>query len=142
MDSGTFKSAIYELSLYFERKLPGDETIRQWCEEVGNIPNKYARTLIAAAKQMESWPRNFPAWMRSKTVELKGQDGTDNPYKIHPRRFNPAAYAKGNCPDCGGKGLIDFHMDWPVGKEGTKVITKHVVKPALCPCTEAAEYGF
>lgn len=143
MDSRTFQAAIYELSLYFERKLPGDETIRQWCNEVQLIPNGHASEILAECKKMETWPRNLPAIFWRLSTIIGEKNGDDKTYAIHPRRLNPKAYAKSGCPQCNGEGLIPWPMDWPVRRdEGGKMITRKFTPNALCSCTDSAEYGF
>ena len=143
MDSGTFKASIYELSLYFERKLPGDETVRQWADEVLSIPNKHAREILSECKKLESWPKNLPATFWRFSTMIGEKNGDNNQYAIHPRRLNPKAYANPNCPKCKGAGLIPWPMDWPVRRDGQGVmITRKFTPKALCTCTDAAEYGF
>lgn len=144
MDSGTFKASIYELSLYFERKLPGDETVRLWADEVKSIPNIHAREIVSECKKLEAWPRNLPAvfWRLSGIIGEK--NGDRNQCAIHPRRTNPAPYANKNCKTCNGTGLTRWISDkWPNGKDdqGNKLV-KRVDKACLCPCTDEAEYGF
>lgn len=143
MDSGTFKSAIYELSLFFERKLPGDETIRQWCNEVQSIPNKHAQEILSECKKLDNWPKNLPATFWRLSAMIGEKNGENNQYAIHPRRLNPKAYAKPGCPQCKGEGLIPWPMDWPVRRdEDGKMVTRKFTPRALCACTDAAEYGF
>ena len=143
MDSGTFKASIYELSLYFERKLPGDETIRQWCNEVQAIPNTHAQEILAECKKMETWPKNLPAAFWRLSSIIKEKNGEDKQYAIHPRRLNPKAYAKQDCLKCHGEGLIPWPMDWPVRRdEDGKMVTRKFTPKALCECTDYAEYGF
>lgn len=143
MDSGTFKAAIYELSLYFERKLSGDETVRQWADEVMSIPAAHVREIVSECKKLDNWPRNLPAmfWRFSNLITEK--NGENSTYKLHPRRLNPKAYAKLNCPQCKGEGLIPWPMDWPVRRdEDGKMITRKFTPQVPCPCTDEAEYGF
>lgn len=143
MDSGTFKSSIYELSLYFERRLPGDETVRQWANEVQSIPNGHAQEILAECKKLEAWPRNLPAvfWRLSSIIGEK--NGDNQRYAIHPRRLHPERYAKADCPTCKGTGLYPFPMDWPMRRdENGKMVTRKFTPMALCTCTDGAEYGF
>lgn len=142
MDERTFGEMISELSTYFERTPPKKAVFDVWYQEIRGIPGNLNHALTAAVKQLDTWPRNLPGFLRSKTVQFQESSGEDNPYKIHDRRFHPEHYAKSNCPKCHGKGIYDFPMDWPVAKENGKLITRHVVRPALCECTEGAEYGF
>jgi hypothetical protein len=143
MDSRAFKSTVYELSLYFERKPPKDETIRQWCDEVQSIPNHHIIEIMGAVKNLEAWPRNLPAFMRWKSAELVETKGENNIYAIHPRRLHPGRYAKADCKKCEGKGLYPFPMDWPVRRdENGTMITRKFSPQALCECTDGAEYGF
>lgn len=143
MDSGVFKAAIYELSLYFERKLPGDETVRQWTNEVQSIPNGHVAEILSECKKLEAWPRNLPSrfWQVSNLIAEK--NGENSNYAIHPRRLHPENYANKDCPKCKGIGLIPWPMDWPVRRdEDGKMITRKFTPQALCTCTDQAEYGF
>lgn len=139
-----FDHLIRELSAFFERtKPPASRTMDLWFNEVQHIPVKYLSPLIAWAKTLETWPRNLPAALRSKCVELMEEDGSSNKYAIHPRRLNPQNYAKQDCSKCAGKGLIPWPMDWPMHRdEDGKMITRKFTPQALCPCTDEAEYGF
>ena len=143
MDQGTFKAAIYELSLYFERKLPGDETVRQWANEVQSIPNSHVSEILSECKKLEAWPRNLPGKFCQVSSMIAEKNGENNQYAIHPRRSYPKAYAKLGCPKCKGEGLIPWPMDWPVRRdENGQLITRKFTPNALCTCTDAAEYGF
>lgn len=139
-----FDHMIKELSAFFERtKPPAAKTMDLWYEQVRHIPIKYLQPLTASIMTLDIWPRNLPAVMRSKYVELTEEDGSSNKYAIHPRRLNPKAYAKLGCPQCHGEGLIPWPMDWPVRRdENGKMVTRKFTPNALCPCTDAAEYGF
>ncbi|MFA5381839.1 MAG: hypothetical protein WC356_01650 [Candidatus Micrarchaeia archaeon] len=142
MGPGTFKSAIYELSLYFERKPPRDETITQWCEEVRDIPENHIKDLLAEVKKLESWPRNLPAFMWAKSMEIGEKNGDSKANEIHDRRFHPDKWANPECPKCKGSGVVRTAMDWPMGKtEEGDLITKRINPPVLCSCTEKWESG-
>jgi hypothetical protein len=143
MDKRTFQSAVFDLSIYFERKPPSDATVSQWFEEIAHIPNSHIQEICGDVKRLESWPRNLPAFMVRKSSELSETKGENNQYAIHPRRLHPHLYAKATCPQCKGKGLIPWPMDWPMYRDETgKVVTRKFTPNALCPCTDDAEYGF
>lgn len=139
-----FEAFVKELSAYFERtKAPAQRTMDLWAEDVRHIPNTHLNEILSVAKNLEMWPRNLPAFMRAKSMELKETRGEDNKYAIHPRRLNPKAYAKRDCPKCNGEGLIPWPMDWPMRRdEDGKMVTRKFTPKALCACTDAAEYGF
>jgi len=139
-----FEAFVKELSAWFERaKPPSQRTMELWAEDVKCIPNTHLGEILSAAKNLDTWPRNLPAFMRSKSVELKETRGEDKQYAIHPRRLHPERYADKNCPKCKGKGLILWPMDWPVRRdENGCVITRKFTPKALCTCTDGAEYGF
>jgi hypothetical protein len=142
MGPGTFKRAIYELSVYFERREPKDETISLWCEEVQGIPEHHMNTLIAEAKKLEAWPRNLPAFLWYKSLELSEKNGENKNQEIHDRRFHPDKWANKSCPKCHGKGVVKTPMDWPMSRtqEGD-LITKRINPPVLCDCTEKMASG-
>ncbi|MFA4826492.1 MAG: hypothetical protein WC593_15180 [Methanoregula sp.] len=142
MGPGTFKQAIYELSLYFERKPPRDETIAQWCEEVRDIPEHHTKEIMAVAKRLESWPRNLPAFMWAKSMEFGEKNGESNAQVIHDRRFHPDRWANKACQKCHGEGIVRTPMDWPMSRtdEGD-LITKRINPPVLCDCTEKLAHG-
>jgi len=143
MDAGTFKAAIYELSLYFERRLPGDETVRQWCNEVQSIPAGHVPVILSEVKKLETWPRNLPAVFWRLSSQIAEMNGENNRYALHPRRLHPKRYAKANCQKCHGEGLHPWPMDWPVRRDADgKMITRKFTPKALCECTDYAEYGF
>lgn len=139
-----FEAFVKELSAWFERtKPPSQRTMELWADEVRSIPNTHLHEILTAAKALDMWPRNLPAFMRAKSIELKETRGENNQYAIHPRRTNPKAYAKLGCPQCHGEGLIPWPMDWPVRRdENGTLITRKFTPNALCPCTDYAEYGF
>ena len=139
-----FEAFVKELSAWFERtRPPAQRTMDLWAEDVKSIPNTHLHDILAAAKALEAWPRNLPAFMRAKSMELKETRGENNQYAIHPRRLNPKTYAKPDCPKCAGEGLIPWPMDWPVRlDEDGKMVTRKFTPNALCPCTDEAEYGF
>ena len=143
MDQRTFQAAVWELSLFFERKLPGDETIRQWADAVGHIPGGHVREIISEIKKGETWPKNLPAMFVRHSCLIAEKNGENNQYAVHPRRLKPQAYAKIECKQCSGSGLIPWPMDWPVRRdESGQMITRKFTPQALCPCTDSAEYGF
>ena len=139
-----FEVFVKELSAWFERtKPPTQRTMELWAEDVRHIPISHVPEILGAAKNLEAWPRNLPAFMRSKSMELKETRGENNQYAIHPRRLNPKAYAKVDCLKCKGEGLIPWPMDWPVRRdEDGTMITRKFSPQSLCTCTDAAEYGF
>lgn len=139
-----FEAFVKELSAWFERtRPPAQRTMDLWAEDVKYIPNTHLYEILAAAKALETWPRNLPAFMRAKSMELKETRGEDNKYAIHPRRLNPKAYAKPNCAQCKGEGITPFPMDWPVRRdEDGRMVTRKFTPQALCLCTDGAEYGF
>lgn len=141
MGPGTFKQAIYELSNYFDRKFPRDETFNLWAEEVKGIPEHHAPKIIAAMKKLE-WPRNLPALMCALSIEIAENCGENKEYEIHDRRIHPWRWANKDCPLCKGEGTVRTPMDWPVAKtaEG-QIITKRINPPVLCTCTDKWEMG-
>ena len=143
MDQRSFQAAVYNLSLFFERKLPGDETIRQWADEVRSIPESHVSEILDDCKKMEAWPKNLPATFRRISTLIAEKNGENNQYAIHPRRLNPKAFANPNCHKCKGEGLIPWPMDWPVRRdEDGSMITRKFTPQALCTCTDEAEYGY
>ena len=141
MDEKTFGKLISELSLYFERKPPTQATFQAWLPEVVGIPNSAVHSLMGFVKELEIWPRNLPAFLRSKYLQTKESDSSQ--YAIHPRRLHPERYAKGDCRVCTGTGLYKYPMDWPVRRdEDGKLVTRRFTPRALCNCTDEAEYGF
>lgn len=144
MDKRAFQSAVFDLSIFFERKPPSDSAVTQWFEEVSHIPNSHIHEICGDFKRLESWPRNLPAFMVRKSAELAETRGENNKkYAIHPRRRRPQDYAKAGCVKCAGKGVYPYPMDWPVRRdEDGKLITRKFTPLALCPCTDEAEYGF
>lgn len=142
MDANTFGKLISELSLYFERKPPTQATFQQWVVEMQTIPNSALHTLMGAVKELESWPRNLPNFLKGKYCQVRESDPKSH-YAIHPRRLHPERYAKEDCKTCQGKGTHPWPMDWPVRRdERGLVITRKFSPQALCQCTDAAEYGF
>ena len=135
---------VKELSAWFERtRPPAQRTMELWAEDVKHIPNTHLHEIMGAAKNLETWPRNLPAFMRHKSMELKETRGESNKYAIHPRRLHPGSYAKPDCKTCAGTGTHKFPMDWPVRRdEDGKMVTRKFAPHALCNCTDAAEYGF
>ncbi len=141
MTKDTFKAVIYDLSTYFERREPRDETKALWFEEVRNIPEHHIKEITAGAKKLESWPRNLSAVMWAMSTQI-GEKNGENKVDIHDRRFHPDRWALKNCSKCHGEGVVKTPMDWPMSRtEEGDLITKRINPPVLCTCTDRWEMG-
>lgn len=144
MDKRTFQAAVFDLSIFFERKPPSDATVSQWYEEVRHLPNTHITELSQEVKRLESWPRNLPAFLVRKSSGISETRGENNQYAIHPRRIYPHKFANKSCTVCVGTGLTKWITDeWPSRKdEDGNTVLRHREEICLCPCTDYAEYGF
>lgn len=52
---------VRKLSLYFERKMPSDDTLQQWLPEVEYIPSEPLDWIAKQIMAGDTWPRNLPA---------------------------------------------------------------------------------
>jgi hypothetical protein len=79
---------VRKLCLYFERKLPSNETIEQWFPEVEHIPAESLEWIYMNLRANDSFPRNLPAamkqawsawWQAHPEKRAKGKElGCDN----------------------------------------------------------------
>lgn len=52
---------VRKLSLFFERKMPSDDTLLQWLPEVEHIPSEPLEWINKQIMAGDTWPRNLPS---------------------------------------------------------------------------------
>lgn len=68
---------VENLCLYFERKIPSNETLEQWLPEVDHIPAEPLEWIAKQIKAGDTWPRNLPAAIKR---------GWSDWWEAHPKR--------------------------------------------------------
>lgn len=61
MDEKTFRRVLTKVHAIFDRKVPPETTCMAWWEELRHIPDEAAVDITDMIKDLETFPRNFPA---------------------------------------------------------------------------------